>query len=216
MRLRSIASSVVLLTFLLAAPVIAQEHGQVGLSMGYPASVGVVWHVADRVAIRPEISLVQSSTDTTAITTVTFATSLGVQTQTTRAQFVTDSTTVGTGVSALFYVWKREALSAFVTPRYAYNRGTSTTTGGGIGTPTENTATNHFISGSFGAQYALGRRFSVFGEIGLGYTRSRVDNVPTDSLAIGASTGSETTSHGVSTRSAAGVVFYFNSSRPSS
>ena len=209
MRTRSIASLVALLTFLLAVPVFAQEHGQVGLSMGYPASVGVVWHISDRLAIRPEISLIQSSTDTTAITTITFTTPLGIQTQSTRAEFTTDSTTVGTGVSALFYVWKREALSAFVTPRYAYNRGTSTTTGGGTGTPTEGTAKNHVISGSFGAQCALGPRFSVFGEIGLGYTRSRVDNVPTGSLSPGASTGSETTSHGVSTRSGAGVVFYF-------
>jgi hypothetical protein len=67
----------------------------------------------------------------------------------------------------------------------------------------------HFISGSFGAQYALGRRFSVFGEIGLGYTRTSVDNEPTSSVSPGASTGSAATSHGIAARSGAGVVFYF-------
>src|SRR4029079_161503 len=131
-----------------------------------------------RVAIRPEMSFVQTSTDTTTITTLTFTTPLGIQTQTTRAQFTTDNTTVGTGVSGLFYLWKREALSAFVTPRYAYNRGTSTTTGGGIALPTDGAVTQPLSSGAFGAEYALGRRFSVFGEIGLGYTRTSVDNEP--------------------------------------
>lgn len=210
MRTRLIASVVVLLAFPLAAPVFAQEHGQIGLSIGYPASVGVVWHVADRVAIRPEISLVQTSTDTTAITTLTFSSPAGPQTQTTRAEFMTDSTTVGTGVSALFYLWKWEALSAFVTPRYAYTRGSSTTTGGGIVAPAGGTTRSHFVSGSFGAQYALGRRFSAFGEIGLGYIHTGVQNVPTFvGSPVSSTSSSETTSHGVSTRSGAGVVFYF-------
>lgn len=209
MRRCALAALVVLPACLVAAPAFAQDHGQVGLSMGYPASVGVVWHVTDRVAIRPEISFVHTSTDTTAITTLTFTTPLGIQTQTTRAQFTTDNTTVGTGVSGLFYLWKREALSAFVTPRYAYNRGTSTTTGGGIAIPTDGAVKTHFISGSFGAQYALGRRFTVFGEIGLGYTHSSVDNEPTSSVSPGASTGSATTSHGIAARSGAGIVFYF-------
>ena len=212
MRARAIAACAGLLAVLLAAPAFAQEQGQVGVSMGYPASVGVVWHVADRMAIRPEISLVQTSTDITAVTTLTFSTPSGTQTQQiTRAQFTTDSTTVGAGVSALFYLWKQEALSAFVTPRYAYTRGTGTTSGSGVaGTPTEITTNNHVVSGSFGAQYALGPRFSVFGEIGLGYTHSTADNGAPVSLSPGgAASSSRTTSHGVSTRSGAGVVFYF-------
>jgi hypothetical protein len=213
MRTPSIASCVGLLAVLLPAPAFAQEPGQVGVSMGYPASVGVVWHVADRIAIRPEISLVQTSTDITTVTTLTFSTPSGTQTQQiTRAQFTTDSTTVGAGVSALFYVWKQEALRAFLTPRYAYTRGTSTTAGSGAAAaPSDITTKNHFVSGSFGAQYALGRKFGVYGEIGLGYTHSRVDNASTTGgIASGtASTTTDTTSHGVSTRSGAGVVFYF-------
>ena len=213
MRTRSIALSVGLLAILLAAPASGQERGQVGITMGYPASVGVVWHVADGVGIRPEISLVQTSTDVTALTTLTFTTPSGTQTQQiTRAEFEADSTTFGAGVSALLYLWKQEALSAFVTPRYAYTHGTSTTAGSGATlAPTDITTTNHFFSGSFGAQYALSRKFSVYGEIGLGYTRSNVDNASTTGgFALGtSSTSTETTSRGVSTRSGAGVVFYF-------
>jgi hypothetical protein len=211
MRTRSIASCLGLLALLLPVPVLAQERGQVGVSMGYPASAGVVWHVADRLAIRPEISLVQNSNDVTAVTTLTFSGPSGTQTQqTTRTQFETDSTTVGAGVSVLFYLWKQEALSAFVTPRYVYTRGTSTTESGAVGAPTDITTTNHFVSGSFGAQYALSRKFGVYGEIGLGYTRSRVKNASTTGLVLGAtSTSTETTGHGVSSRSGAGVVLYF-------
>ena len=33
----------------------AQDNPRVGLTMGYPTSIGVLWHVTDRIAIRPEI-----------------------------------------------------------------------------------------------------------------------------------------------------------------
>jgi hypothetical protein len=203
------------LPLLLAAPASAQERGQIGVSMGYPASVGVVWRVADRFAVRPEISLVQGSSATTSTTTLTISSPFGsqTQTQTTQTQITTDSTTVGAGVSGLFYLWKRDALSAFVSPRYAYTRGSNTTTGSGaVASVNETTSRSQFFSGSFGAEYALGRRFSVFGEIGLGYTRGTLTSPPvsgSQAPGVSASTGSESTNHNISTRSGVGVVFYF-------
>jgi hypothetical protein len=56
------------------------------------------------------------------------------------------------------------------------------------------------IFGSFGAQYALGRRFSVFGEVGLGYSRQSLRSPLSQ-------TRSE--AHAVTTRSGAGVILYF-------
>ena len=41
----------------------AQDAGKVGLTMGYPSSVGVIWNVAGRVALRPEITLSRMSGD---------------------------------------------------------------------------------------------------------------------------------------------------------
>ena len=34
----------------------AQDTPRVGLTMGYPATVGVIWNVADRFALRPEMT----------------------------------------------------------------------------------------------------------------------------------------------------------------
>jgi hypothetical protein len=68
----------------------AQDEGKVGITMGYPAAVGIIWHVSDTVAIRPELSFSGSSSETD------------------RAENITDSEsdgwTLGTGISALFYV----------------------------------------------------------------------------------------------------------------
>ena len=65
------------------------------------------------------------------------------------------------------------------------------------------TGNGQFVSGSFGAQYALGRRFSVFGEIGAGYTH--VVTSPT----IGGILVTSSVNNTFSTRSGAGVILYF-------
>ena len=70
----------------------------------------------------------------------------------------------------------------------------------------------NFVSGSFGAQYALGRRFSVFGELGLGFSRTTTSPTPSStSIAAGGSTSIVGTSSSstLGTRSGAGVVLYF-------
>ena len=46
-----------------SAPALAQDKGDVGISMGYPVSVGVVFHLTDSVALRPEISFTHISSD---------------------------------------------------------------------------------------------------------------------------------------------------------
>ena len=87
-----------------------------------------------------------------------------------------------------------------MTPGYAYRR-----TGGSndvsvfaeIGSTT---VSGHNFQGSFGAQYSLHEKFSVFGEAGLRYltqqTRSTVSNGGTDFRSFGS-------------RGAVGVIFYF-------
>ena len=54
---------VIVLSLLSAAVSEAQEKGQSGLTMGYPGSIGFLWHPTDRVGIRPEIAFGLSSTD---------------------------------------------------------------------------------------------------------------------------------------------------------
>jgi hypothetical protein len=171
-------------------PARAQDERQVGLTMGYPASVGLLWHVADNIAIRPELSLSRSSVEASSL-------DFGVD--------GTDGWMLGTGVSVLAYLQSGNSLRTYVSPRFTYSRSESTSSGENV-TDRETIGTNYSVSGFFGAQYALGDRFSVFGEVGFGYNWQ---NFEARGLFGSQEITTETESHGWSTRTGVGVVLYF-------
>src|SRR3954463_410790 len=84
----------------------AQDTPRVGIVMGYPAQVGVLWTVAEKLAIRPELSWTTSSSETPS----TFTSFGPGGTTTTVSTSTSDSTTIGIGVSALLYLSTRDAL----------------------------------------------------------------------------------------------------------
>src|SRR6185369_3693080 len=142
MRIRGVvlASSI---TVALATTAAAQDSPRVGITMGYPASVGVMWHLSDRVALRPEFSF--SLTDSSSESLIDD-----------EANFWT----LGTGVSVLFYSSLTDNLRTYVAPRFSYGR-TS-----GNSSNTESTTDVYTFAGMFGAHYSLSRRFAAFGEVG--------------------------------------------------
>ena len=186
---RYVPALLAVLTFCLGpSSVVAQETGKVGLTMGFPGSIGVLWHATDNLAVRPEISFSWSSSEI--------------------GSSESDVSTFSTGASVLFYLRKWENLATYASPRYAFARTTSSSDAA-FGGESERTSRSHLFSGSFGAQYWLGQRFSAFGELGLAYQRSSSDSnidVP-PGFPIDFSTEFTSTSFG--TRSFAGVVFYF-------
>jgi hypothetical protein len=174
----------------------AQERGQVGVTMGYPTSVGVIWHLSDAVAVRPEVNLTTSTTDVSLSST--------------------SATAYGVGVSALFYVKHWDALRAYVAPRYAYQHG-SATSSIGIDLPlplpidlpsfqTSTTTSEHNFSGVFGGQYLLHRHFGFFGEVGATY--ATVTSTYTSTPPLPASEANPS-SHAFGFRSGVGAIFYF-------
>jgi hypothetical protein len=163
----------------------AQDAGDAGITMGYPASVGVVWHATDRVAVRPEFSFshVSGESDNEVFTLSNTATSFA------------------TGVSVLFYVREWDKLRTYVAPRYSFSRTSSETESSPpVSVANETRSTSHSITGLFGVQYSIHDRFSVFGEVGFGFSHG-----------TGESNLSETSasSSTLSTRTGVGVVFYF-------
>jgi hypothetical protein len=193
----------------------AQDAPKVGLTMGYPGSIGVLWRVADRVAVRPEITLSRSTGEARGSDLAGVAPSS-----------TDESTGVGAGISALFYVRRSDALRAYVSPRFAYTRAsTSASTGGStvVALSTSNsTFQSYLTSGSFGAQYALGRRFGVFGEVGVSYSRTStaVSSTFTTGLTtfvngvVTQSTRAQTISSSghsstIAARSGVGVIIFF-------
>jgi len=197
----------VILSALLLLPRAAQAQNtpRFGIAMGYPAQVDVVWRLADWLAIRPEINWTRSTTESTATSTVFN----GATVTTMQVTTTSESNGVGTGISALIYVAKRDALRTYVAPRFVYAR-TTNSTDLGIALPTlvppnpRTTTSNYTVTGSLGAQYDVARHFGVFGEVGFAYGHSRVS--PETTL-----TRSSATSNSYGLRSGAGVILYFGS-----
>jgi Outer membrane protein beta-barrel domain len=162
----------------------AQDKGDSGISMGYPASIGFVFYVADRVALRPEITFSRATTDQ----------------DTQFGGFSSESTSVSVGISGLVYVGRWDRVQAYVSPGYTYHRADGSVDSPIFPTTDSSTLTGHTFRGSFGAQYSLHERFSVFGESGLESTIRRSDSdfspVERELSAFGS-------------RAAVGVVFYF-------
>ncbi|HKV99272.1 MAG TPA: outer membrane beta-barrel protein [Vicinamibacterales bacterium] len=170
----------------------AQEKGKLGLTMGYPSSVGIVYHLTDKLAIRPELNIAQASTETTVPTVA--GTSIGTTT-------VTSSTwAIGTGVSALFYLRQWDDLHLYVSPRWTYGHASSS--GSGLTSGNDSSVNTWSLNGSVGAQYALGKRFGLFGEVGFGYQHSHETGAVTPIQV-------EINGHAVGTRTGAGVILYF-------
>jgi hypothetical protein len=186
------------------ANALAQDAGQIGVTLGYPSAVGVIWHVTDNVAVRPEISFSTGSTESPTSSLSGLSADLGG----------TSSTTVTAGVSGLFYFGEWDKLRAYVSPRYTYSRLTSDS-GSTFSTDARNSA--YAVTGSFGAHYQPHRRFAVFGETGFGYTRTRttltsvllLPVIPVGPTVPAPVTRSEINSHSWATRTSAGVIFYF-------
>jgi hypothetical protein len=164
----------------MAARAAAQEAGQAGIAMGYPTSVAVIFHATDKVAVRPEFSFRHSTSD------LDFLGQDGSRT----------TTGISVGASGLFYLRDWDKVRTYVSPRYEWTRTTSESDV----FASEARTTGHAFTGSFGAQYALDRRFGVFGEVGLTYDTAdaELDGVDTDS-----------NNRSWSSRTAVGVIFYF-------
>jgi hypothetical protein len=186
MRVRFVIGTAAVLVLLSPAPSLAQEQpGTLGLTLGYPGAIGIVWHVADRVAVRPELSFSRGWTDRD------------------DSLFGSDRSnwTIGVGVSALFYLTKADRLRTFVSPRYAYGRSSSTSSStGNLPVVSDITSSASSWSGSFGAEYVFSRRFSAFGEIGVAYSNASSEI----SLAV-----LRSRSHSIGTRTSGGFVLYF-------
>lgn len=169
---------------LCAAPVAAQDQGDTGITMGYPASLGFIYHVTARFAVRPELSFSRGETEIEQLF----------------GETESSIWSVGLGVSGLFYIKEWDRVRAYVSPRYAYSRNRSTSELALTEQSSTTTTTVHLFMGAFGAQYAPTERFSVFGEVGLGYNSQRVRSNLSSTRADART---------VSSRTGVGIVFYF-------
>ena len=133
---RTVVLFLPIVLLLAVADVFAQDKGDTGITMGYPVSVGFVFHVSDRFAIRPELDLSVSSGESDAISGSSSSSS--------------DGSRVGVGLSALFYLGSTDKLRPYVAPRYVFSH-TSSSSDSPV-SESESTLTSHAFGGFFGAQ----------------------------------------------------------------
>ena len=168
---------------LLPASARAQERGQVGVTMGYPAAAGLIWHPTSRIAVRPEITFSQ----TTSKAELTLP---NVSSESTGRAF-------GAGASLLWYFGSSEGnVRPYLSPRVVYTRLTTDDD------DDEEPAGSLTVSGSFGVQYTPVRRVALDGEVGVGRTH-------TDNTRVFSTLTATTSVTSWSIRSAVGVIFYF-------
>jgi hypothetical protein len=190
---RLVLSAGSLLLSLLPASALAQSEPKVGLSMGVPTAISLIWRVNDRIALRPEFGFSANSTTTTTTTTIP-----GISAPTSTATI--SGWTLAPAISALIGIAKWDAVRAYVTPRFVYSR-VSLSSQGTTALPATSSAFG--VAGAIGAEYTLHRRFGVYGEAGLAFSRQ------TSKMTIaGLSTG-QSRSHDFGIRSAVGAILYF-------
>src|ERR1700752_3353570 len=80
----------------------AQDTPRLAITMGYPAAFGVIWNVADRLALRPEVTISKSSTESSGSDLLGPAPVL-----------TNDPNQVGVGLSALYYFARWDAVRAY-------------------------------------------------------------------------------------------------------
>ena len=174
-----------------SVPALAQEKGQVGLALGYPTAVVLVWHPSDTLAVRPQFSFARSTVTSDPV------------------YYYSGSSQKAWGVSfggdLQIYTSRHDQLRTYLSPRFIYSR-TKNDSG--------SNSVNHGyeFSGSFGAQYALTKRFSVYAEAGIRFEHSRT-TYDTMIYLNGVSSGTygqtTTKSDSWGPRTAVGAILYF-------
>jgi hypothetical protein len=161
-----------------------QDTGKVGITAQYPTSIGILWQASNRIALRPDVTFSGNSSDSPDGIVNASAWNIG-------AEFAVP-----------FYLKRYEHVRTYVAPRFDYGYSRSrinTSLASSAMTSTGNSRWGAGVTGLFGAEYSPVTRFTVFAEIGFGYSHSTLPPVTSSSSGSAMSWG---------TRAAVGAVFY--------
>ena len=196
----------------------AQDEGRIGVTMGYPSALGVLWRATDKIALRPEFTWAISSVDSSSSDSIAGSSPTSAPSTNWQA---------GAALGALFYLSRVNGFGAYLTPRLAYSRTSTTTSVLGSAATTSSDGWAWTTSGAFGADYKLARHFGLFGEIGLSYSASTFTSSTVETIATGSFVSvsggtsavnlvtrtinlrSDSHTHSFGTRSGVGVIFFF-------
>lgn len=166
-KILSIAAAMAISTAAFGANVKANKLGVNFQYSGTTPGVGVLWHVADTIALRPSIGFSSTTTDpnTGSTTTLTF------------------------GLDVPIYLANYNALDLYVAPGVSY-----TSVNNKPATGSSTTASVLGVTAALGLQVKLADQVHLFGELGIGYTgtdnggspSSKTTTIATGRTAVGA------------------------------
>jgi opacity protein-like surface antigen len=192
--------SIVIILACISTPLRAQDAGSIGLTLGLGgrASIGAIYHPWKSFALRPMVGYTENTGEASDERDLPSSYS---NESTTQSYFV--------GLNAQYYLDVIENLSSYVGAGGSYSLGkfesTSRYHSQTQDTEVTRTSTTKGVGATayFGLQYALSKRFNVYGELGAWYTWTtyRRDDAPNQKQSA--------TGLSLST-SALGVIFYLN------
>ena len=190
-----------------------------GLVIGFPLDVGVLWQTTERVALRADVGFSFNTFESSNETGLSFGSGA-------RSTITTTSSSGFTtiGLSALFAIRNDDNLRLYVAPRGAIEIVSRSVETEIVPPPGQSSrlpvveasdsSRGHEVDLMFGGQYRLRDRLALFGETGLAYRRSTFPALSTTLSIVGAvvsSTSSEPDSHttNVGLKSTVGLVLFF-------
>lgn len=182
----------------LSAPTaLAQSDRRFGFVIAYPASIGLEWQAADRLALRFDGTYRHSSIESSATPTAAIPAIPGLGGVRLPVFEVRSSTTnagAELGVSLLFDLHRSDDLRLYLAPRAGVlisNTEMETTITGlspsdlaAFTFPANRATTSQTPFGgvAIGASHDVSPRLRIFGEAGFTYSRGDVDNVPLNDI----------------------------------
>jgi len=140
-----------------AASLIAQEKdiakGRVGLT--FPTT-GIIWHLSDNIALLPNAGYTYNWAGFDSNPSTNSGNSLSA------------------GVSLRFYAREWNGIRFYLSPKYSFARNTSSSemVAGSASQTNSNSSNAHAITGAWGVQYGISERVSIFGDVGVSFSRS--------------------------------------------
>lgn len=158
----------------------AQDTNKAGLTMSSGSTIGVLFPVSDKAAVRATLGFLRTTADYEG------------------SAFIEDSITTTTfvpGASVLLYVRSWDTTRLYVSPQYTYSR---------LSSSSANASSNGQHNAAFmvGAQHSLGARFGMFAEAGLGWSHSETASSSQLATAL-------ITSNTWGTRATVGGILFF-------
>ena len=121
-------------------------------------NIGVIWNINDRVAILPGFSISHGWSSFSSNSSNT-------------------DTSLQLNAALRFYIQEWKGLEFYLSPKYSYGWGKSELRSDIITLNGKNHS--HRVSGSWGLQYPISNRLSIFGDIGIEYARNSISTAAT-------------------------------------